>query len=149
MSQNLLVCQHCQTYFFTDLEEMNCCPHCNSQLEISDITYENYKSMPKVKKCKNCKRKYPKIFIKCPKCNQQLIKLSTENKQLGKQVNEIKKETQEHQEQQSNIPKCPTCGSTNICKISTGKKALGFITVGIFSSNFGKTMECKQCGYKW
>ena len=50
---------------------------------------------------------------------------------------------------ESNIPKCPTCGSTNICKISTGKKALGFVTVGIFSSNFGKTMECKQCGYKW
>ena len=149
MSQNLLVCQHCQTYFFTDLEETNCCPHCNSQLEMSDITYENYKSMPKVKKCKNCKRKYPKIFIKCPKCNQQLIKLSTENKQLDKQVNEIRKEIQEHQEKQQNIPKCPTCGSTNIEKISTTKKAVGFVAVGIFSSNFGKTMHCKQCGYKW
>ena len=149
MSQNLLVCQHCQTYFFTDLEETNCCPHCNSQLEMSDITYENYKSMPKVKKCKNCKRKYPKIFIKCPKCNQQLIKLSTENKQLDKQVNEIKKEIQEHQENQSNIPKCPTCGSTNVEKISTTKKAIGFVAVGVFSSNFGKTMHCKNCGYKW
>lgn len=149
MSQNLLVCQHCQTYFFTDLEETNCCPHCNSQLEMSDITYENYKSMPKVKKCKNCKRKYPKIFIKCPKCNQQLIKLSTENKQLDKQVNEIKKEIQEYQENQSNIPKCPTCGSTNVEKISTTKKAIGFVAVGVFSSNFGKTMHCKNCGYKW
>ena len=149
MSQNLLVCQHCQTYFFTDLEETNCCPHCNSQLEMSDITYENYKSMPKVKKCKNCKRKYPKIFIKCPKCNQQLIKLSTENKQLDKQVNEIKKEIQEYQENQSNIPTCPTCGSTNVEKISTTKKTIGFVAVGVFSSNFGKTMHCKNCGYKW
>ena len=149
MSQNLLVCQHCQTYFFTDLEETNCCPHCNSQLEMSDITYENYKSMPKVKKCKNCKRKYPKIFIKCPKCNQQLIKLSTENKQLDKQVNEIKKEIQEYQENQSNIPKCPTCGSTNVEKISTTSKTIGFVAVGVFSSNFGKTMHCKNCGYKW
>ena len=149
MSQNLLVCQHCQTYFFTDLEETNCCPHCNSQLEISDITYENYKSMPKVKKCKNCKRKYPKIFIKCPKCNQQLIKLSTENKQLDKQVNEIKKEIQEYQENQSNIPRCATCGSTNVEKISTTSKAIGFVAVGVFSSNFGRTMHCKNCGYKW
>ena len=105
--------------------------------------------MPKVKKCKNCKRKYPKIFIKCPKCNQQLIKLSTENKQLDKQVNEIKKEIQEYQENQSNIPKCPTCGSTNVEKISTKKKAIGFVAVGVFSSNFGKTMHCKNCGYKW
>ena len=149
MSQNLLVCQHCQTYFFTDLEEMNCCPHCNSQLEISDITYENYKSMPKVKKCKNCKRKYPKIFIKCPKCNQQLIKLSTENKQLDKQVNEIRKEIQEHQEKQQNTPKCPTCGSTNVRPISATKKATGFVLAGVFSSNFGKSYECENCNYKW
>ena len=105
--------------------------------------------MPKVKKCKNCKRKYPKIFIKCPKCNQQLIKLSTENKQLDKQVNEIRKEIQEHQEKQQDTPKCPTCGSANIEKISAGKKAIGFVAVGVFSSNLGKTMHCKNCGYKW
>ncbi len=53
------------------------------------------------------------------------------------------------QVQSSNIPKCPTCGSTNVHKISTGKKALGFVTVGIFSSNFGKSYECLQCKYKW
>lgn len=149
MSQNLLVCQHCQTYFFTDLEETNCCPHCNSQLEMSDITYENYKSMPKVKKCKNCKRKYPKIFIKCPKCNQQLIKLSTENKQLDKQVNEIKKEIQEYQENQSNIPKCPTCGSTNVRHISTLNRAISIGVFGLFSSKIGKNYECLNCKSKW
>ena len=48
-----------------------------------------------------------------------------------------------------NLPKCPTCGSTNVNKISAVKKATGFFAVGIFSSNFGKTMECKNCGYKW
>lgn len=47
------------------------------------------------------------------------------------------------------VPKCPTCGSSNVEKISTAKKAIGFATVGVFSSNFGKTMHCKQCGYKW
>lgn len=51
--------------------------------------------------------------------------------------------------QQTNIPKCPTCGSTNVKKISTGKKAIGFATVGIFSSNFGKTYKCLQCKHKW
>lgn len=52
-------------------------------------------------------------------------------------------------QREANKPKCPTCGSTNISKISTGKKAIGFAAVGVFSSNFGKTMECKNCGYKW
>lgn len=47
------------------------------------------------------------------------------------------------------VPKCPTCGSTNVNKISGAKKAAGFLTVGVFSSNLGKTMECKNCGYKW
>ena len=48
-----------------------------------------------------------------------------------------------------NTPKCPTCGSTKVHPISTAKKATGFVLAGVFSSNFGKTMECKQCGYKW
>lgn len=47
------------------------------------------------------------------------------------------------------IPKCPTCGSTKVEKISTAKKVVGFAMVGVFSSNLGKTMHCKQCGYKW
>lgn len=50
---------------------------------------------------------------------------------------------------QNDVPKCPTCGSTNVNKISNTKKAVGFLTVGVFSSNLGKTMECKNCGYKW
>ena len=48
-----------------------------------------------------------------------------------------------------NTPKCPTCGSTKVHPISTAKKATGFVLAGVFSSNFGKTMHCKQCGYKW
>lgn len=47
------------------------------------------------------------------------------------------------------VPRCPTCGSTNIEKISSFTKAIGFAAIGIFSSNFGKTMYCRNCGYKW
>ncbi len=47
------------------------------------------------------------------------------------------------------LPTCPTCGSHNVEKISTGKKLVGFAAVGVFSSNFNKTMECKSCGYKF
>ena len=52
-------------------------------------------------------------------------------------------------QREQNKPKCPTCGSTNVEKISTTKKAIGFVAVDVFSSNFGKTMHCKNCGYKW
>lgn len=49
----------------------------------------------------------------------------------------------------TNTPKCPTCGSTHVHPISTGKKAAGFFIAGIFSSNFGKSYECDDCKYKW
>ena len=51
--------------------------------------------------------------------------------------------------QSSNQPKCPTCGSTNIEKISVGKKMKGSFLFGVFSSDVRNQMHCKDCGYKW
>lgn len=51
--------------------------------------------------------------------------------------------------QNSNRPKCPTCGSTNIEKISVTKKAFGGAMFGIFSSDVRNSMHCKNCGAKW
>lgn len=48
-----------------------------------------------------------------------------------------------------NKPKCPTCGSLNVEKISTGKKVFGVAMFGLFSSDVRNTMHCKNCGYKW
>lgn len=50
---------------------------------------------------------------------------------------------------QANIPKCPTCGSTNVEKISLTKKAFGGAMFGLFSSDIRNTMHCKHCGCKW
>lgn len=49
----------------------------------------------------------------------------------------------------SNLPTCPTCGSTNIQKISGTKRWLSTGLFGLASSDVGKTMKCKNCGYKW
>ena len=48
-----------------------------------------------------------------------------------------------------NKPKCPTCNSTNVEKISTTKKIFGGAMFGLFSSDVRNTMHCKNCGYKW
>ena len=48
-----------------------------------------------------------------------------------------------------NMPKCPTCGSLNVEKISTGKKIFGGVIFGLFSSDVRNTMHCKNCGAKW
>lgn len=48
-----------------------------------------------------------------------------------------------------NIPKCPTCGSTNIEKISSFDKAAGAVMFGLFSKTARSQFKCKNCGYKW
>lgn len=49
----------------------------------------------------------------------------------------------------SNTPKCPTCGSTNIQKISVTSKAVGASLFGIFSKTARSQFKCRNCGYKW
>lgn len=65
----------------------------------------------------------------------------------------VNKHTQSSKQIQSiqpqNIPHCPTCNSTNIEKISVGKKTKGSFLFGIFSSDVRNQMHCKDCGYKW
>ena len=51
--------------------------------------------------------------------------------------------------QPTNLPTCPICGSTNIQKISGTKRWLSTGLFGLASSDVGKTMKCKNCGYKW
>lgn len=48
-----------------------------------------------------------------------------------------------------NMPKCPTCGSTNIKRISGTKRWLTTGLFGLASSDIGKTMVCKNCGFKF
>lgn len=50
---------------------------------------------------------------------------------------------------ESNVPKCPTCSSTNIKKIGSVNRAVSIALLGIFSSKIGKQFQCLECGYKW
>lgn len=45
--------------------------------------------------------------------------------------------------------RCPTGGSTNIERISAGKKLVGSTLFGIFSKDARSTFHCKNCNYKW
>ena len=46
-------------------------------------------------------------------------------------------------------PKCPTCGSTDLRKVSVGAKAVSVGLFGIFSQKVKKTWHCNSCGYEW
>ena len=48
-----------------------------------------------------------------------------------------------------NKPKCPTCASTNVQKISTGERVTSVAMLGLFSKKINKSFKCKNCGYTW
>lgn len=51
--------------------------------------------------------------------------------------------------QTSDVPKCPTCQSTNVQKISGGERVASVVALGIFSKKINKSFKCKSCGYTW
>lgn len=50
---------------------------------------------------------------------------------------------------QNNIPKCPTCGSTNIQKIGTGERVASVAMLGLFSKKINKSYKCLNCKCTW
>ncbi len=145
---NLQFCEKCKLHFFPNIENNSIpseCNICGGILIDTDVSYDEYRTLPKTKRCSKCKRKYPKLFIKCPRCHCQLIKLSTENKQMDKQINEIREQVAT----QPTTPKCPTCGSTNVKHISTLNRAVSIGMLGIFSGKIGKNYECLDCKSRW
>lgn len=68
--------------------------------------------------------------------NRNILQQSDENKNILIQPN-------------LNIPKCPTCNSTNIKKISGLSKAGSVAMFGIFSQKVKHQFKCNNCGYEW
>ena len=145
------ICPKCRGLYFDQDQQ---CDNCKIELLDKDdfnTTLGEYYQMNHSQRVANrynpqyeivCKYQFPEIY----EYNEQ--KSQQEYKALQRKAQQKMIEKEQIEKQQS-TPKCPTCGSTNVHPISTTKKATGFVLAGVFSSNFGKTMHCKQCGYKW
>lgn len=69
--------------------------------------------------------------------------------QMAKIDKVSKKTIQEEKPVQRNIPKCPTCQSTNIQKISNIERGASVGLFGLFSKKINKSFKCGNCGYTW
>lgn len=89
----------------------------------------------------------------CPDCGKQLEYYETEiiDDDTDLVVERYAEEVQENMNntQLLNIPKCPTCSSTNVKKIGSISKVAGVVTFGIFSKTAKSQFKCNSCGYKW
>lgn len=60
-----------------------------------------------------------------------------------------REEEERKRQAEANIPRCPTCGSTDLEKISDLKKATHWLAFGLLSKTARSQFRCKKCGYKW
>lgn len=114
--------------------------------------------MPKY--CPKCGHSFPDDWDECNECEVELI---YEEKDRIIELSDIDKKyydyksrvymdeecSQREINKEQNIPKCPTCSSTNIEKISSFDKAAGAVMFGLFSKTARSQFKCKNCGYKW
>lgn len=68
---------------------------------------------------------------------------------IEEQNQQTRKWMRSQQNSNIGIPKCPTCGSTNIRKISTGERMVSVGILGLFSKKINKSFKCNACGYTW
>jgi len=128
-------CKDCNAYIWIMKEEYKKqfeCPECGSL--VGDLQENN-----------------SKLGIRCTNCGKVSFYLTKspdmENRRSSEQ--ELRERREYYEWRMRSIPKCPTCGSTNIQKISDLRKAGGAILFGIFSKDAKSQFECKNCGYKF
>lgn len=79
--------------------------------------------------------------------NQELAEFH-QNQMLERQNKNIARMQKEY-DKQNCIPKCPSCGSSNVAKVGTVSRAVSVGIFGLASSKIGKTHKCNNCGSTW
>ena len=121
---------------------MEKCPFCGGAIIDTNLPDSDFTVIREVS---NYNRQFLEAMIEL--YNQNIVEYELKMSQFRTQYEQ--QESIKQIQKEKNIPKCPTCGSTNIEKISACKKIGGGMLFGLFSSDVRNTMHCKDCGAKW
>ena len=116
------------------------CVFCKTEMIETKYTTREYLTDPNVK---------PAIFEEYVKNNPLYDPKKEAEKEAILEEKRIRRESRSYNSGNNNVPKCPTCGSTNIRRISTLDRAVSVGILGIFSGKIGKNYECLNCKAKW
>lgn len=128
------------------------CPFCGCQFKNGIVTdeYGYFSNLEKRVYEEYINNNPEKEKLYNERINGKPIRTPKEIAEREKAKTERQRRVQEHKKTANpNIPKCPTCSSANIEKISSFDKAAGAVMFGLFSKTARSQFKCKNCGYKW
>lgn len=128
-------------YYFAFKDEITTCLNCKHELLSIDFPKLDLRTLTTI--CNS------KEFIDAMIDLYNKDKIEYQLKMAQFKVQEAQILQARREEEERNVPKCPTCGSKNIKSISASSRWLSVGLFGFGSNKVGKTMECKNCGYKW
>lgn len=145
----LCYCKKCGRIILFIIEDKLECDCCHSK--VSPVPDEFLVGESKMVINKNLKQQFINEYIKTsPEFDQYLFDHRDEI--LAKQSAEFDAKMAHGKailEEQSRVPKCPTCHSTNIRKMGGIERGASIYAFGIFSKKINKTFKCQNCGYTW
>ena len=145
----LCYCKKCGRIILFIIEDKLECDCCHSK--VSPVPDEFLVGESKMVINKNLKQQFINEYIKTsPEFDQYLFDHRDEI--LTKQSAEFDAKMAHGKatlEEQSRVPKCPTCQSTNIRKMGGIERGASIYAFGIFSKKINKTFKCQNCGYTW
>lgn len=112
-----------------------------------DDDYYNNKSIEKYGTASHASEFYDLESSQNPLYND--VSASMRNMRDTQRFDEYMEKTNQIYENKSCVPKCPTCGSTDIKKISVANKATHAVMFGLLSKTARSQFECNNCHYKW
>lgn len=126
-----------------------CNEYCKKRIEKKEQTIKNALLNSNLVICPDCNNSVSRRAKTCPHCGCPISDINSSNPdELQRTLPQ--KQTTSHVTSAPNIPKCPTCGSTKIIKMSLANKAGSVALVGVFAlGRISKTFKCNNCGHKW
>ena len=118
------------------------CPFCNSKLIDTNFPHEDFNLIGKTT---DYNRQILDLMMELHEKDLIEYQLKLNQFKLQQEQSDVIKE----QERKSNRPHCPTCGSTNIKKITGTERAASVIGLGIFSKKINKSYKCLRCKHTW
>lgn len=132
------ICPQCSNLRGCQPHTSQNCHFCNTPMIETDVLCKEAFRNEEVEK--NLKEKYA---YNNPLYDPELAE------KIDKEVNENVRSIHPTSMQSPNVPKCPTCGSTNIKRISTANRAVSIGLFGLLSGKIGKNYEWRNCKAKW